>query len=154
MAIVTFLPSISASRYCTIHNATNDLLWGNGIHAPGWGKPRLYYNPEERYPVGIHTLEECKDWCFNDSYCGLARWYEQKTECHVFRFTPETRYEYEKLESCITMSLYYQMHRFESKDHCPHNATHQISCTSFQGKGDQLSSFRTYSQGQENMTIL
>ena len=141
IAAVTFLLLIPASRYCTIHNETNDYLWGNRNFF-GWGDTRIYYNPEERYPVGIQNLEQCKDWCFNDSFCGLARWYEQTTECHVYRFEPVRRYRYEKLESCITWSLYRGPLRLESKDHCPHNATHQISCSSFQCKCDQLSSFR------------
>ena len=106
---------------------------------PIWGNAKLYYNPEEREPIGIQTIEECRDWCSNNDYCGLARWYDQTKGCHVYRFTPMKRNRHETLKSCITIAKWTDSStRVESKDHCPHNATHQISCTSYQSKFENI----------------
>ena len=130
-----------AQRYCTVHNATDGDLWGNGRISPSWGAAKLYYNPEERYPEGIQSFDQCKEWCRSKDHCELARWYDQAKECHVYRFPSMERNRDEVLHWCYSFPLYVPYNpqygtpqHVYSANHCPHNATHQISCSSYPSK--------------------
>ena len=147
--MIQIILTLLASRYCTVHNATDDILWGirwhNGINpkpyfsAPynndallAWGLGKLYYDPEKiNLAEGINSLEQCTEWCRNNSYCELARWYNHTQECKVYQL-----YKKKRSETCITMPLYdvSDLYLGYHPGFCPHNATHQISCTSYQGK--------------------
>ena len=84
----------SESRHCTVHNFTED--------GQQHGQYGLYYSPEERGLNGVNTFEKCKNWCFEDLYCGLALWYEEKEECYAYRFRGVKKNEQEELIFCRT----------------------------------------------------
>ena len=129
-------------RHCTVHNLTEDEYKR--------GNFELYYNPEERGfthgVTGVNTFDKCKNWCFEDLYCGLALWYEEKEECFAYRFKAVKKNETEELRYCRTgchssrECQCYPFYDFEAfRD--PYAPTIQfdflpskfISCTSYQG---------------------
>ena len=100
----------------------------------------LWYNPEERWLSGSYTFEECKKWCFENDHCGLALWFKEQKECHIYRFNPTKRNEREVLEWCDAsksaafVRQYGQLLQTPPERYCPLDEAMKISCTSYQGK--------------------
>ena len=113
----------------------------------------MYYNPEERGLNGVNTFDKCKNWCFEDRYCGLALWYEEKEECLAYRFRRVKKNEVEELIYCRTdlfdsrkiqcspyfdfesyrQALYNSYAPVDQHDYIIHPSKF-ISCTSYKGK--------------------